>query len=195
MTMIERDFKCVQGCSDCCIYREYYPTVRFGKIGVLLLPDEVAPIREQALKKGVNIRILPRIATGRELPDRMVAYQMMGKSEDGDLCPFLETESGDRSPHGGFACGIYDNRPRACRAYPLLDNPNPTLDEHCKFCREHSTTSASGESMAAEIEALNEIKQATQVSDNAVRVWRYATATGRAEDRDKMLTEGWVIEE
>lgn len=193
--MAERDFRCVQGCSDCCTYREYYPTERFGKIGVLLLPDEVGRMREQAMKKGVKVRILPRIATGRQLPDRIVAYQMMGKNEDGDVCPFLDIDSGNRSPHGGLACRIYDDRPLACRAYPLLDSPNPTLDGHCKFCKEHSTTTANGKSMAAEIEALDEIKQAMQIPDNSMRVWRYATATGRPEDRDKMLTEGWVIED
>jgi uncharacterized protein len=193
--MAERDFRCVQGCSDCCTYREYYPTERFGKIGVLLLPDEVGRMREQAMKKGVKVRILPRIATGRQLPDRIVAYQMMGKNEDGDVCPFLDIDSGNRSPHGGLACRIYDDRPLACRAYPLLDSPNPTLDGHCKFCKEHSTTTANGKSMAAEIEALDEIKQAMQIPDNSMRVWRYATAAGRPEDRDKMLTEGWVIED
>ena len=35
-----REFHCVQDCSDCCIYRQYFPSVDYGKIGVLLLPVE-----------------------------------------------------------------------------------------------------------------------------------------------------------
>ena len=194
--MIKRKFRCIQGCSDCCISREYYPSERFGKIGVLLLPDEGPMIEEQARRNGVSVRILPRIATGSQLPDRIIAFQMMGKNEDGDLCPFLDTESGHKSPHGGFACRIYDERPRACRAYPLVesDSSSTSLDEHCKFCREFSTTTASAKTMAAEIKALDEIKQQMQVPDGSLRVWRYATATGNADDMDKMLSEGWVIE-
>ena len=43
-----KKFSCVQGCSDCCIYREYYPAVEYGKIGVLLLPEEKTAIEELA---------------------------------------------------------------------------------------------------------------------------------------------------
>ena len=34
------EFRCVEECSDCCVQREYYPTKQFGKIGVLILPEE-----------------------------------------------------------------------------------------------------------------------------------------------------------
>ena len=45
MLMLKK-FKCVDGCSDCCNYREYYPSVEYGKIGVLILPDEKFRIEE-----------------------------------------------------------------------------------------------------------------------------------------------------
>ena len=34
------EFRCVDECSQCCVEREYYPTKQFGKIGVLILPEE-----------------------------------------------------------------------------------------------------------------------------------------------------------
>ncbi|MGI0026054.1 MAG: YkgJ family cysteine cluster protein, partial [Nitrososphaera sp.] len=143
-SMAEKKFSCVQGCSDCCVYREYYPSKQFGKIGVLLLPSEVPEIEMRAQENGVNVKILPRIAVGKDSPEKIVAYQMMGKSADGDLCPFLDTDSGTHSPHGGLACRIYENRPLACRAYPLLESGDPAkLDEHCRFCRDFSTSNAS----------------------------------------------------
>lgn len=193
--MNNRKFKCIQGCSDCCINREYYPSERFGKIGVLLLPSEVQSIEEQARKRGVKVRILPRIALGKNSPEKIIAYQMMGKNDDGDLCPFLDLESGKVSPHGGFMCGIYENRPLACRAYPLVDSGDDVkLDGHCKFCREFKTSTADADSLQGEIEALTMIKQEMEIADDSIRVWRYATATGRAEDTDRMLPEGWVMD-
>lgn len=193
--MIRRKFACVKGCSDCCTYREYYPSEEFGKIGVLLLPSEVPAIQEEARKRRLEVRILPRIAVGRDSPEEVIAYQLMGKNLDGDLCPFLDTESGARSPHGGLACSIYSSRPLACRAFPLEDDSGrASLDEHCRFCRDHSTTTALASTLAAESAALRSIREQMRPPGKSLRVWRYATATGRAEDKDKMLPEGWVME-
>ena len=88
-----KKFSCVQGCSDCCTYREYYPSVEYGKIGVLLLPEEKAAMERLAKKMKVKVKILPRLAVGREYPERIIAYQMMGKS-DGDWRRELERELG-----------------------------------------------------------------------------------------------------
>src|ERR687885_122863 len=96
---MKKKFSCVQGCSDCCIFREYYPSVEYGKIGVLVLPKEKAAVERLANNLGIGVRIIPRLAVGKNSPERIIAYQMMGKNEDGDLCPFLEVESEERSPH------------------------------------------------------------------------------------------------
>ena len=186
-----KKFSCVQGCSDCCIYREYYPSVEFGKIGVLLLPEEKTAIEDLAKNMSIKIKIVPRLAVGKEFPEKVIAYQMMGKNDDGDLCPFLDIESSERSPHGGFNCRIYSERPLACRAYPVIDaGKAATLDGHCQFCKKFSTTKAGIEGLHQEIEALAKIK--ASVTAGKSHVWRYATATGNAGD--VMLPEGWVAE-
>ena len=52
-----KKFSCVQDCSDCCIYREYYPSIEYGKIGVLLLPEERAEIEQLAKDMNIKVRI------------------------------------------------------------------------------------------------------------------------------------------
>ena len=76
------DFKCVQDCSKCCIEREYYPTTKFGKVGVLILPDEKEEIESLAKKLRLDIIILPRIGVSYEksvVPTKILAYQLMGR--------------------------------------------------------------------------------------------------------------------
>ena len=189
---MKKKFECVQGCSDCCIYRDYYPSIEYGKIGVLVLPEEKAAIERLAKKMNVRVRIIPRLAVGKVSPERIIAYQMMGKNEDGNLCPFLDTESNERSGHGGFKCKIYSERPLACRAYPVIDATykTATFDSHCQFCKKFPTTEASTQGLQHEIEALARIK-ATVTADNGVSIWRYATATGESNE---LLPEGWVLD-
>lgn len=189
---MKKKFRCVQGCSDCCIYRDYYPSVEYGKIGVLILPEEKSAIERLAKEMDVRIRILPRLAIGKDFPEEIIAYQMMGKNEDGDLCPFLDIEGNNRSPHGGFNCKIYSERPLACRAYPVIDTTynTVTFDSHCQFCKEFSTREGCNQGLQQEIEALTKIKK-TVTADNNVSIWRYATATGRS---NHLLPEGWVLQ-
>lgn len=181
-----RKFACVPDCSDCCIYREYYPSEEFGKIGVLLLPEEKDRIERLAGEKGVSVKILPRLAVG-DRPEKIIAYQMMGK-ENGDLCPFLDVTGDGRSPHGGYLCKIYKQRPLACSAYPVIGaGREATLDPHCQFCKKYSSR-AGLEGLENELESLARIKGA--VRSEGRRVWRYATAAGEKASRP----EGWVLE-
>jgi Fe-S-cluster containining protein len=192
-----KKFSCVRECSDCCIYREYYPSLEYGKIGVLLLPEEKAAMEQLARNMNIKVRIIPRLAIGKDSPEKIIAYQMMGKNEDGNLCPFLEVESNERSPHGGLKCRIYSERPLACRAYPVIDTVDRTakLDSHCQFCRKFSTTTASTESLQQEIEALATIRASVIAgnddSSNSISIWRYATAIGGSYG---LLPEGWIAE-
>jgi uncharacterized protein len=190
-----KKFSCVQDCSDCCIYREYYPSIEYGKIGVLLLPEEKAAIEQLAKNMNIKVRIIPRLAIGKDSPEKIIAYQMMGKNDDGNLCPFLEVESNERSPHGGFKCRIYSERPLACRAYPVIDAVDRTakFDPHCQFCKKFSSTKASSEGLHQEIEALAKIRASVTAgsNNNNNSIWRYATAIGGSYG---LLPEGWIAE-
>ncbi len=186
------EFKCIQDCSQCCIEREYYPGKKFGKIGVLILPEEKEKIKQLAKLNELDILILPRIGTSKEKDSTLIeilAYQMMGIEKNGNTCPFLDTETGKRSPHGGFPCKIYDNRPLACKTYPLIESDPITLDQKCKFCKEHKTAD---ENLNSEIESLLKIK--TKMNTDASFVWRYATGIGNNEDKSQIRT-GWFLEE
>lgn len=186
------EFRCIDECSQCCIEREYYPSKKFGKIGVLILPDEKDRIEKLANLNKIKIKIVPRIGTSdskESKPTKILAYQLMGIEENGNTCPFLDTESGDKSPHGGFPCKIYKERPLACNAYPLIESEPITLDQKCKFCKEHKTAD---KNLNSEVEALLKIKE--KMHTNSAFVWRYATGIGESEDADVLQT-GWVLEE
>ena len=60
------EFKCIQDCSQCCIEREYYPSKKFGKIGVLILPEEKEKILHLAEINELKIIILPRIGISEQ---------------------------------------------------------------------------------------------------------------------------------
>ena len=185
------DFQCIEECSQCCIEREYYPSKKYGKIGVLILPSEKEKIEKIAKEKEIEITILPRIgiSNNSESVEKILAYQMMGREENGNTCPFLDTKSEEKSPHGGYSCMIYDKRPLACRAYPVIESNPITLDEKCKFCKECGNTE---KNLDSEVESLIKIKEKMKV--NYSNVWRYATGVGNKED-ESLFGHGWFIEE
>lgn len=183
------EFRCVQDCSQCCIQREYYPSKEFGKIGVLILPEEKDRIMRLAEGMNLQITILPRIGVserGDAGPRKVIAYQMMGRDPDGNTCPFLDTESEKRAEHGGRMCRIYPDRPLACSAYPLTETSPVTLDERCKFCKECGSADAN---LDSETESLITIK--SKMSHGLPVIWRYATGVGEEEDR-RLFKTGWI---
>lgn len=182
------EFNCVKDCSQCCIEREYYPSKKFGKIGVLILPEEKQRIESMAKEFGIDISIIPRIGISNNdsKPEKIIAYQMMGKDQDGNTCPFLDVES--RSPHGGFACKIYSQRPLACRAYPLVETDPLSLDQKCKFCQ---TCPTADSNLNSEIESLIQIK--SKMNADLPIIWRYATGIGNPED-SQIIQKGWIRE-
>jgi Fe-S-cluster containining protein len=186
------EFRCIQDCSQCCIEREYYPTKEFGKIGVLILPEEKRRIKHLAKINKLKITILPRIGTSEGkniIPTKILAYQLMGIEENGNTCPFLDTETKSRAPHGGFLCKIYNKRPLACMAYPLIEIEPIKLDQKCKFCKEHKSAD---QNLNSEIESLLEIK--AKMNTSASFVWRFATGIGENVDKSQIKI-GWVLEE
>ena len=193
-----REFHCVQDCSDCCIYRQYFPSVEYGKIGVLLLPEEKEDIESLAEIYKIKVTVLPRLGIGfnKQLngPLQVIAYQLMGKI-NGDYCPFLDTDSEDRSPHGGFNCLIYDTRPLSCRAYPAIkeNKTDVELDCNCKFSRQNSIFTSKN-LLENELGALKMIsKNFDQFSDQ--RIWRYATHIGEKPFLKLLLPRGWYLQD
>ena len=199
-------FACVEDCSECCIARDYYPSVKFGKVGVLLLPGEAGRLRRLAAAAGLEISIVPRIAVSRPgqgppsppsssgaAPGETIAYQMMGVDADGDTCPFLDTAA--RSPHGGYACSIYGDRPLACRAYPVVSDDPARLDRKCRFCEACPRAARDAGGLAGldgELEALALIRAGVEGrgAPSGRTVWRYATGVGRREDMGR-IRRGW----
>ena len=187
----EKRFECIEECSQCCIEREYYPSKKFGKIGVLILPEEKGIIENLAKKENLEITILPRIGLSdmeNKEPTEILAYQLMGKEENGNTCPFLDTESSKRSPHGGFTCKIYEQRPLACKAYPVIESEPIKLDSKCKYCKECGDATTN---LDSEIKSLVKIKE--KMSSTKSRIWRYATGIGESEDKNQ-IQAGWILE-
>ncbi|KAF6242818.1 zinc/iron-chelating domain-containing protein [Nitrosopumilus sp. b1] len=185
------DFSCISECSQCCIEREYYPSKKFGKIGVLILPREKNKIESLAKEHGIKITVLPRIGISDSKsnePTGILAFQLMGKDANGNTCPFLDTESDSRSPHGGFTCKIYENRPLACRTYPLIESTPLTIDSKCKFCQECGQPDGN---LQSELESLIQIK--SSMNTESEKIWRYATGIGEVDDSD-YITNGWFAE-
>ncbi|MBT8173269.1 MAG: YkgJ family cysteine cluster protein [Nitrosopumilus sp.] len=186
------EFKCIEECSQCCVEREYYPSKEFGKIGVLILPEEKEKIENISKLNKTQVKILPRIGVStvkNSNPTKVLAYQMMGIEKNGNTCPFLDTTSGNKSPHGGFPCKIYEDRPMACRAYPLIESNPITLDGKCKFCKEYGNAD---KNLDSEMESLLKIKES--MNTNLPVIWRFATGVG--EDKDQsILKSGWIREE
>jgi Fe-S-cluster containining protein len=178
-TMLIMEFRCIQDCAQCCIEREYYPRKEYGKIGVLILPEEKEKIKKLAKNIDLDILILPRIGISEEKESSSI----------GNTCPFLDIHTDKKSPHGGFPCKIYENRPLACKTYPLIELDPVTLDQKCKFCKEHKTAD---KNLDSETESLLKIK--SKMNTNATFVWRYATGIGEDGDESEIKT-GWILEE
>jgi Fe-S-cluster containining protein len=195
-----RKFSCIKECSDCCIYREYYPSIEYGKIGVLIMPEERLKIKAIAARRCIDVKIIPRLGIGMNTkgngPKKIIAYQMMGKNFNGNCCPFLDTESSQRSPHGGLICKIYGQRPLSCIAYPVIQENGKLayLDRKCAFCHKFSTTIAEQNGLQEEVEALTKIKAGINV-DEKIEIWRYATAIGDEENAPKFFPAGWILQE
>lgn len=192
-----REFHCVQDCSDCCIYRQYFPSVEYGKIGVLLLPEEKKEIENLAKHYKIKITVLPRLGIGlnKKLngPLQVIAYQLMGKI-NGDYCPFLDTDTDNRSPHGGFNCMIYDTRPLSCRAYPVIkeNKTSVELDCNCKFSCQNSIWTSKN-LLDNELGALKLISNNFDQFANQ-RIWRYATHIGEKPFLKLLLPRGWYLQ-
>ena len=193
-----REFHCIENCSDCCIYRQYYPSVEYGKIGVLLLPEEKIEMESHAKAHQVTTTILPRLGVGinnkSNGPNQIIAYQLMGNQSNGDYCPFLDINSKNRSPHGGFNCMIYNTRPLSCRAYPAIKENKKAveLDCKCQFSCQYSSKASKKNLLDNELQALTIISNRFEKFEDQM-IWRYATHVGD-KNLKEMLPRGWYLQ-
>lgn len=139
-------FACT-GCGDCCrgFAREkpdwepqQGPVLRLSdEPGLPLMSWEWRRLRQQAAARGVALPTAPFDGVLDERHRRVVvmSYRLAALE-----CPFLESRAdlaaGERSKAWGFAqggaCTIYEHRPLACRAYPLVPLRNGiALSLHC----------------------------------------------------------------
>lgn len=145
-----------------------------------------------------RIKILPRLGISsvemKKRPEKIIAFQLMGRHSDGDYCPFLDLKSKFRSPHGGYLCSIYKSRPLACQAYPVLEGSKRTLklDSSCAYSCKYGTV-CSPKLMDGELLALQEIRDCIRSGKNT-NIWRYATHTGDRKFTEQFLPEGWYLE-
>ncbi len=154
------------------------------------MPEEKERLESLAEKHGIKITILPRIGISEiesKGPQTILAYQMMGKDSDGNTCPFLDTESSKRSPHGGYTCKIYENRPLACRAYPIIQSSPIDIDAKCKFCENCGIPSGN---VTSELESLIQIQK--KMDTTASHIWRFATGVGESKNKD-LIETGWFL--
>jgi Fe-S-cluster containining protein len=141
--------------------------------------------------------VLPRLGIGfnNKLngPLKVIAYQLMGKI-NGDYCPFLDTDTDNRSPHGGFNCMIYDTRPLSCRAYPVVkeNKTGVELDCNCKFSCQNSIRTTKN-LLDNELGALKRISNNFDQFSNQ-RIWRYATHIGEKPFLKLLLPRGWYLQ-
>ena len=234
------DFKCIEGCADCCIWRDYYSAPNsialdprtgkyssayeylLGKLGVEILASEVHKIKK--LVKALSVRrdevgdiieyrIYPCTAvtpkdqkTPPSYPD---TFQIMGRTIDGDICPFLSAPSDKAQPK---TCIIYEDRPLMCRAYPIqtlyatgkVEDRAKKLVELHKGCQTVVNAILSGseslkepieisETKNLDISAIIRLQSGKDCNRAQTTLWRWATGIYNQQDKAKDRgLRGWV---
>jgi Fe-S-cluster containining protein len=114
--MIETSFACLK-CGICC--RSLKTKQNPFSLGLFLFPKEAELLNQLGEARNVKLTIFPQqgVTTKRETdvkkPEKVFSYQLADP-----ICPFLDGETNK--------CAIYDQRPVACRAFPVL-TPSPLV--------------------------------------------------------------------
>lgn len=134
------NFKCNSKCNKCCHFRKNpeldfkdefefkkYMLTKFGvfyiysmrNFSISIWPDEKTILEQKAKEKNVTLKIIPK----RIVYDKKTKMNViLDYSIDADVCPFLNEKEKD-----GKGCMIYNERPRVCRAFPILRKINDKL--------------------------------------------------------------------
>ncbi len=228
-------FQCFDDCADCCIWRGYYcppnsiklnlTTGKYegadykilGKRGVELEPTKIPRLKKLIKKLGkrvdesgklIEYTILPCVGLGEKdskQPKSIETYQLMGRTKEGDICPFLSTMNENlRTDAGSLKCLIYENRPLICQCYPVssvLRNEKgqqfATVDLGCKWVTHNFQKWMAEPFPRYEIVGLNYdgiIKKQTKFRkgvDETKTLWLYATGVHNHDDPEPPCI-GWV---
>lgn len=232
-------FNCKPGCNHCCTWMDYPSkpnTIRLngetgkeektydyflGKQGVELQAHEVWRIRRLAKKlsnrvdddgRKIEYRILPHTGIsgiGAKGPDTIKTHQLMGRTVDGDICPFLSTDKENkRSPTEALACLIYEDRPLVCRGFPVkavyqtkggkrafdLSTACPFIVDRIlkgdAWLLNHTTLN---NICSVDLDSIVKIQTNKAVDQTTTTLWRYATGIYNQKDSDKNKGYvGWV---
>ena len=93
----------------------------FARYTISLNHPEAQYMREEAKRKGIQIKILPKKVIYDSEDDIAIVYDWF---VDHDVCPFLQ---------GSNHCSIYDKRPNICKDFPFHHLKNNQLEEIKSF--------------------------------------------------------------
>lgn len=172
--MIDVHFSCLR-CGSCC--RSLRTREHDYTLGLFLFPKEVEMLNQLGSARSLKLKIFPqqgtttKKATLVDKPNKIFSYQL----ED-STCPFLNEETN--------GCSIYDERPVACRAFPIL-TPSPLgFIPDCTWVKSNIPTFSSSFPMSPDRNLDDEIRSASRIVNwnrkwckTAKRFWTFDLQT------------------
>jgi Fe-S-cluster containining protein len=231
-------FRCISRCNVCCVIRDYprISQVRDAKTGefVPIRPEslgkegtveieawELPKILKLSRKlkgrvdeegKPIKYTILPARGVGPRSaagPETVISYWLMGRFEDGDMCPFLSTPAENlRTEDGTLKCLIYDERPLQCRAYPvhmvytdrITGDKMAVLDQGCQWVMEGLMKGKSwvGQPLRTDMVrnldygSLIRLQSGNRFSKPGITLWARPTGIYGKNEKPDVTLEEWV---
>ena len=232
-------FRCVSRCTVCCVIRDYprisairdqatgrpipIDPVMLGKEGMVEVEDwELPKLTKLARKlrsrmdesgKPIKYTFLPARGMSRRGasgPETVLSYWLMGRNDDGDMCPFLSTpEENQRTEDGTLKCLIYEERPLQCRAYPvhayftdrLTGEKVVQLDEGCQWVMEKEMQRDArvvGTIPANSIRGLDygsfaRLRTGRKLDPRSMIQWAFPTGVYGEGEKPEHPLKGWVV--
>ena len=179
--------------------------IKLGKKLGRRIDENGKPIEYKFLPaKGVS----PKGAKG---PEVVISYWLMGRKEDGTMCPFLSTSAENiRTEDGTLKCLIYEDRPLPCRAYPVHaiytwqtnGSKMASLDQRCDWVVEQATSGLRRASQPFPPDLIKGLdygsfaRLQSWIGDRFNRkettLWRHATEVFGKGEKPPDAIEGWV---
>jgi Fe-S-cluster containining protein len=222
----------------CCIIRDY-PGIRLvrdpksgetlqirpesmGKEGIVELEEwELPKMMKLARKlkkrvdetgKPIPYRFLPARGVslrGAKAPEKVISYWLMGRYDDGDMCPFLSTPAENlRTEDGTLKCLIYEDRPLQCRAYPIhatytdriTGEKVAELDQGCEWVIEMSMMGEDRVQAQFPLDLIRNLdygsfarlRAGIRLDSNRTTLWAHPTAFYGRGEKPKDEIQGWV---